>query len=49
MLKTYGALFPDIKFCPTGGITAETSREYLALENVFAVGGSWFQNDFKNS
>lgn len=49
MLKTYGALFPDIKFCPTGGITAETSGEYLALKNVFAVGGSWFQNDFEKA
>lgn len=49
MLKTYGALFPSLKFCPTGGITEETSADYLALDNVFAVGGSWFQNDFNKS
>ncbi len=32
---------PDMSFCPTGGITAETAREYLALPNVGCVGGSW--------
>ena len=41
MLKAYGALFPDILFCPTGGITAEDYQNYLALENVLCVGGSW--------
>ncbi len=41
MLKVYGALFPDILFCPTGGITAEDYQSYLALENVLCVGGSW--------
>lgn len=45
-LKTYGSVFPDIMFCPTGGITKESSSEFLALSNVFAVGGSWFQKDF---
>lgn len=45
-LKTFGNLFPDISFCPTGGIKKDTSKEYLALDNVFAVGGSWFQADF---
>lgn len=33
--------FPDLAFCPTGGITAESAERYLALPNVFAVGGSW--------
>lgn len=46
-LKAYGQLFPDVQFCPTGGITKETSNDYLSLSNVFAVGGSWFQKDFK--
>lgn len=32
---------PDIEFCPTGGITAENARDYLALPNVLCVGGSW--------
>lgn len=45
-IKTYGGLFPTIKFCPTGGINEETSKEYLKLENVISVGGSWFQKEF---
>jgi 2-dehydro-3-deoxyphosphogluconate aldolase/(4S)-4-hydroxy-2-oxoglutarate aldolase len=35
------APFPDIAFCPTGGVTAERLPAYLALPNVFAVGCSW--------
>mgnify|MGYP001569861166 CR=1 FL=1 len=46
-LKAFGNLFPDVKFCPTGGINKETSTDYLALNNVFAVGGSWFQADYQ--
>jgi 2-dehydro-3-deoxyphosphogluconate aldolase/(4S)-4-hydroxy-2-oxoglutarate aldolase len=41
MLKALAGPFPDVTFCPTGGITAETAREYLALPNVACVGGSW--------
>jgi len=41
MLKAIGAPIPDVSFCPTGGISAETYRDFLALDNVFAVGGSW--------
>jgi 2-dehydro-3-deoxyphosphogluconate aldolase / (4S)-4-hydroxy-2-oxoglutarate aldolase len=40
-LKAYGQVFPTVKFCPTGGITAATYTEYLALTNVISVGGSW--------
>ena len=40
-LKTYGQLFPDVKFCPTGGIDEITYTDYLTLENVISVGGSW--------
>ena len=40
-LKTYAGLFPQIKFCPTGGISEENHLEFLNLPNVFAVGGSW--------
>ena len=47
-LKAYGQVFPEIQFCPTGGITKETSADYLALNNVFAVGGSWFQKEFNS-
>ena len=45
-LKTFGNLFPDVKFCPTGGINKQTSKDFLALDNVFAVGGSWFQSEY---
>ncbi len=32
---------PDIRFCPTGGIGADGAADYLRLENVACVGGSW--------
>ena len=32
---------PDVKFCPTGGVTLENSTSYLKLKNVLCVGGSW--------
>ena len=41
MLKALAGPFPDIVFCPTGGITAETAPQFLALPNVRVVGGSW--------
>jgi 2-dehydro-3-deoxyphosphogluconate aldolase/(4S)-4-hydroxy-2-oxoglutarate aldolase len=41
MLRSLGALFPDVLFCPTGGITRDNAPEYLALPNVASVGGSW--------
>ncbi len=41
MLKALGGPFPDVTFCPTGGITAETAPQFLALPNVACVGGSW--------
>ena len=40
-LKTYGNVFPQVKFCPTGGVNESTFREYLDLKNVISVGGSW--------
>jgi 2-dehydro-3-deoxyphosphogluconate aldolase/(4S)-4-hydroxy-2-oxoglutarate aldolase len=40
-LKTYSQVFGGIMFCPTGGITEETYRDYLELPNVQSVGGSW--------
>lgn len=40
-LKSLSAPLPHLKFMPTGGITEEKSRDYLALPNVIAVGGSW--------
>ena len=41
MLQALGAPFPDVLFCPTGGITRATAADYLALPNVICVGGSW--------
>ncbi len=40
-LKAYAGPFPDVMFCPTGGISAETAAGFLALPNVGCVGGSW--------
>ena len=41
MLKALGGPFPDIAFCPTGGITLETAPQFLAMPNVKVCGGSW--------
>lgn len=41
MLKAIGGPFPQVLFCPTGGIDAESAPSYLALPNVACVGGSW--------
>lgn len=46
-LKTYHQVFGGVQFCPTGGINKMSSNEYLKLPNVFAVGGSWFQKEYK--
>jgi 2-dehydro-3-deoxyphosphogluconate aldolase/(4S)-4-hydroxy-2-oxoglutarate aldolase len=40
-LKAVVAPLPHIRFCPTGGIEMGNARDYLALPNVIAVGGSW--------
>lgn len=40
-LKALAAPFPQCRFCPTGGITAKTAPQWLALEAVLCVGGSW--------
>jgi 2-dehydro-3-deoxyphosphogluconate aldolase/(4S)-4-hydroxy-2-oxoglutarate aldolase len=41
MLKAFAGPFPDVVFCPTGGITPETAPLFLALPNVRVCGGSW--------
>lgn len=41
MLKSLSGPFPEVLFCPTGGITADTFRDFIALDNVACVGGSW--------
>lgn len=41
MLKALAGPFPDIAFCPTGGVSEQTAPQFLALPNVRVVGGSW--------
>lgn len=41
MLRALAGPFPDLRFCPTGGIGAATAAQYLAQPNVLCVGGSW--------
>jgi len=44
-LKAFAGPFPDVTFCPTGGIRRHTAKDYLALGNVTAVGGTWLTPD----
>lgn len=41
MLKAFGAVFREMRFMPTGGISAGNLAEFLALPQVIACGGSW--------
>ena len=41
MLKAWSGPFSDVRFCPTGGVSATNAAEFLALPNVVCVGGSW--------
>jgi 2-dehydro-3-deoxyphosphogluconate aldolase/(4S)-4-hydroxy-2-oxoglutarate aldolase len=41
LLKAVAGPLPQLRFCPTGGISAASAPEYLALPNVGCVGGSW--------
>lgn len=40
-LKAWHAPLPDLRFCPTGGVTGDNAGDYLTLANVACVGGSW--------
>lgn len=40
-LKAIFSAMPDVRFCPTGGINLSNAKDYLKLENVLAVGGTW--------
>lgn len=44
-LKAFGGPFADARFCPTGGIRQDTARDFHALDNVIAVGGTWLTPD----
>ncbi|AJK45076.1 MULTISPECIES: bifunctional 4-hydroxy-2-oxoglutarate aldolase/2-dehydro-3-deoxy-phosphogluconate aldolase [Burkholderia] len=41
MLQAFHGPFPTLKFCPTGGISAQTAPDFLKQPNVVCVGGSW--------
>ena len=41
VLKAWAGPLPDLRFCPTGGVSAADLARYLALPNVAMVGGSW--------
>ena len=41
LLKAWGGPFPDLRFCPTGGVGPENAGEYLSLANVPCVGSTW--------
>jgi len=41
ILKAYANIFPDVQFCPTGGINSVDFTDYLSLNNVVCLGGSW--------
>ncbi|RVT85190.1 bifunctional 4-hydroxy-2-oxoglutarate aldolase/2-dehydro-3-deoxy-phosphogluconate aldolase [Rhodobacteraceae bacterium CCMM004] len=40
-LRAIGAPIPQVRFCPTGGVSLSNARDYLALDNTLCVGGSW--------
>ena len=49
-LKAYSSPLPQLRFCPTGGISESNVNDYLTLPNVTCVGGSWLvtQDDLDN-
>lgn len=44
-IKSIGGPFPEMTFCPTGGIGLGNYNDYLSLSNVICVGGSWLAPD----
>lgn len=45
MIKALSAPFPNMKYIPTGGISAKNILEYLSFKKVIACGGSWMVKD----
>jgi 2-dehydro-3-deoxyphosphogluconate aldolase/(4S)-4-hydroxy-2-oxoglutarate aldolase len=41
ILKAFRGPFPNMRFCPTGGVNLENINDFLSLENVLCAGGSW--------
>lgn len=44
-LSALAGPFPQVRFCPTGGISPANYRDYLALRSVLCIGGSWLVPD----
>jgi 2-dehydro-3-deoxyphosphogluconate aldolase/(4S)-4-hydroxy-2-oxoglutarate aldolase len=44
-IRAISAAFPELRFLPTGGISAANIKEYLSFNKVFACGGSWMVKD----
>ena len=40
-IRALSAAFPQVRFVPTGGVSAANATDYLAIPSVAAVGGSW--------
>ncbi|MDO6682042.1 MULTISPECIES: bifunctional 4-hydroxy-2-oxoglutarate aldolase/2-dehydro-3-deoxy-phosphogluconate aldolase [unclassified Oceanobacter] len=45
ILKSIAGPFPEVRFCPTGGIRPGNANDYLSLGNVMCVGGTWLTPD----
>lgn len=45
MIKGVAGPMPELKLCPTGGITEATAADYLGQKNVVCIGGSWMVQD----
>ncbi len=41
MIKAFASVYPHVQFMPTGGISLNNIKDYIALSNVSAIGGSW--------
>lgn len=44
-LRQFAGPFADVRFCPTGGINADSMAQFLALPNVTCIGGSWIADE----
>lgn len=44
-IKALASPIADVRFCPTGGVTAKNAPDYLSLPNIVCVGGSWVAPD----
>lgn len=40
-LKAVSSVFQEVSFCPTGGVSSSNKNDFIMLDNVFAVGGTW--------